>query len=171
LANPSVSTEGPRFEPRAECLRRYGVHVIPSLTRYGILPSAEHICTIDEIEQRFAINDHRRRLWAGFLAYVAWVKSLDAYMYLLVGGSFVTDQPDPEDIDVVLVWRTGLSSRSQDEKFKIATAMMPDFTKPKYGVQAWPIQLLLVLVQMRDEEADARGCPRGTKKGALRVNL
>lgn len=151
--------------------------MIPDLTPEGILSEGTYDCTFPEIETRFVHNDTRREIWRRFLDYLKWVRSLNFFTIMYVGGSFVTDTEMPTDVDVALDWQ-GNPPMAVDPK-QIALAMEPGYTKSTYGVQAWPARkiprmpdnILFVLRRMTDEEADRRGLPKETKKGLLRVLL
>jgi hypothetical protein len=143
--------------------------VIPKLTRYGVLPPTRHPATFTEVEQQFVTNAHRRQQWDGLVAYVAWVRSIGLFKGLYLGGSFVTDEPTPEDIDVAVIARGKLPPTTPPNVLMVA---QPAYTKQRFGVQAWPgPAFLLVFEQMRNEEATARGCPPGTPKGVLAIPL
>lgn len=141
--------------------------MIPHVTEYGVLPPGRHPATLNEIEQRFAVNDHRRGLWQGLLRYVAWVKELGFFHRIYIGGGFVSDSEAPKDIDVGIIAHTRVP---RDERILMAGS--PDYTMEHFGIQAFPSSMfLMVFESMRDGEADRRGCPRGTKKGVLMVDL
>jgi hypothetical protein len=66
---------------------------------WNVLPPGIHNATLEEIEERFATNEKRRKLFEGFR------KSLDALRMagctaIFLDGSFITDKPEPGDFDV-----------------------------------------------------------------------
>src|SRR5438445_2479805 len=79
---------------------------IPPFNEHGLLPEGIHDCTLAEIEARlggFQGSDRRLQLWARFTEFFAAAKASQLIEELLVDGSFVTANPDPNDIDLVLV--------------------------------------------------------------------
>lgn len=65
------------------------------------LPPGEHICAIEEIEQRFATgSDQRVRVWRCFRFYLDRCRDLGVIpSVILVDGSFVTGRERPGDVD------------------------------------------------------------------------
>lgn len=65
---------------------------------YGVLPPGVHFATLEEIEERFCINDHRRNLFEGLAAMVGNLKSAGCRAFFL-DGSYVTEKALPDDFD------------------------------------------------------------------------
>ncbi len=85
---------------------------IPALNEHGLLPAGIHDCTLDELKSRFGsfqISDRRNQLFRRFERFVADTQAAQFPQSLLIDGSFVTGEPTPNDIDLVLVL-----SRSHD---------------------------------------------------------
>ena len=81
---------------------------IPQLDDRGLLPPGEHACRIDEVPPRFCVNDHRTALWGSLCN--NFFPTLHANNLgpddgqMVVGGSFFSDKPQPEDIEATLVF-------------------------------------------------------------------
>lgn len=79
---------------------------IPRFNEDGWLPDGVHDCTLEEAAKQFGAfqsNDRRPELWAGFREFVRETKACGLLDAILVDGSFVTADPAPHDIDLVLV--------------------------------------------------------------------
>ena len=79
---------------------------IPPLNEDGWLPKGVHDCTLEEAAEQFGAfqsNDRRPELWARFTEFVREAKACGLINAVLVDGSFVTAEPAPHDIDLVLV--------------------------------------------------------------------
>jgi hypothetical protein len=79
---------------------------IPPLTEHGFLPDGIHDCSLAEVEERFGGfqgSDRRMRLFAKLRQYVAEVRFAGLAIALIIDGSFVTNKPDPGDIDLILI--------------------------------------------------------------------
>jgi hypothetical protein len=79
---------------------------IPPLNDDGWLPEGVHDCTLDEAAVRFGGfqgSDRRPQLWARFAEFVGEVQACGLIAAIVVDGSFVTAEPGPNDIDLVLV--------------------------------------------------------------------
>ena len=73
---------------------------------HGLLPEGIHDCTFDEAEARFGRfhqSDRRPQLWAKFREFFYEAQATGLIAAILLNGSFVTDKPDPNDIDLILV--------------------------------------------------------------------
>lgn len=73
---------------------------IPDFTASGVLPEGEHHASWDEFYDRFAHNADREEL-AQKLAQAARVLRAAGCTRLWVNGSFVTETPYPNDVDVL----------------------------------------------------------------------
>jgi hypothetical protein len=79
---------------------------IPPLNEHGWLPEGVHDCTLEEAGARFGgfqRSDRRPGLWARFLEFVSEAQACGLIDAIVVDGSFVTAEPVPNDIDLVLV--------------------------------------------------------------------
>lgn len=80
--------------------------MIPLFNENGWLPDGLHDCTLQEAAERFGAfqsSDRRPQLWARFSEFMREAKACQWMETILVDGSFVTAEPDPRDIDLVLV--------------------------------------------------------------------
>lgn len=65
---------------------------------WGVLPHGIHVATLSEVEQKFAVNRHRRKLFTGLVEAAKSLKQAGCKRIYL-DGSFVTGKPKPEDYD------------------------------------------------------------------------
>lgn len=79
------------------------VYMIPGFVDIGgswkVLPPGVHFATLKEIEEQFAISDHRKYLFSGFRKGVLALRKAECRKIFL-DGSFVTEKPVPCDFDV-----------------------------------------------------------------------
>jgi len=118
----------------------------------------------------FQKSDRRPRLWQRFLEFLNEVKRSHIIQAILIDGSFVTAQRDPNDIDLVLVV-------SKDHNF------MADLTAAEYNILAprWVrkhFRFDIIVVRDGSEELDDAISffqqvrqVAGMKKGILRIRL
>ncbi len=66
---------------------------------WKVLPPGVHNAKLKEIEARFAISDHRKRLYSGFINGVKALRKAGCRKIFL-DGSFITEKPIPADFDV-----------------------------------------------------------------------
>jgi predicted nucleotidyltransferase len=78
---------------------------IPAFVTAGLLPVGVHDATLEEIRQRFGIQNDTRIKHFGNLK--TFCEELEVFGSLIKGifvdGSFVTDKPVPSDVDIVVV--------------------------------------------------------------------
>ncbi len=79
---------------------------IPSFNEHGWLPAGVYDCALDEAMARFGSfqgSDRRPRLWNRFIEFMVEAKRSELVKLVLPDGSFVTAEPNPNDIDLVIV--------------------------------------------------------------------
>jgi hypothetical protein len=90
--------------------------MIPAFNESGLLPPGIHWATLREIEIRFALNSHRKRLFAGLgKGLIALVDAGCRVIYL--DGSFVAAKEYPSDYDAC--WEAaGVKVKDLDPVFR-----------------------------------------------------
>ena len=80
--------------------------MIPNLTENGFLPVGIHPAILEELEERFAVfdrSDQRFRIFEKLKALIGEARTAGIVRRIYVAGSFVTDKPEPNDFDCILV--------------------------------------------------------------------
>jgi hypothetical protein len=80
--------------------------MLPDFTEDGLLPPGIHRTTLVEFERRiayFGVSDHRFRLFDKLRELYHQARQSGIVKRFLVGGSFVTSKPEPNDFDCILV--------------------------------------------------------------------
>ena len=81
-----------------------GQVAIPNLTSAGLLPTGIHLATLHEVELTFGRGtDTRIRLYENLRAFLELARSFQMFTSIVIDGSFVTNEPDPSDVGVVLI--------------------------------------------------------------------
>jgi hypothetical protein len=89
--------------------------VIPEFDINGLLPAGIHWATWNEVEQRFRVNKHRKRLLGGLNRAIAALRHAGCSV-LYLDGSFVTNKPQPRDYDAC--WEmAGITATKLDPVF------------------------------------------------------
>ena len=79
---------------------------IPTLTDEGFLPLGVHDCSLAELRDvfgSFRSNDRRPQLFRKLEEFLRALKGTSIEMSVIVDGSFVTREAEPNDIDLILV--------------------------------------------------------------------
>lgn len=86
--------------------------MIPELVDIGakrrVLPLGRYSCSLDDIRERYVPDDDENRsaIWDGLLTVVNLVKeTVGSVAELWIGGSFITSEENPHDIDVVFFFK------------------------------------------------------------------
>src|SRR4051794_34665537 len=74
---------------------------IPAFDAHGVLPPGYHLCTLAEVEDRFAMPGQRQMLWEGLTRFIDWSRGNPIPEAAFINGGFTTDKAHPKDIDVV----------------------------------------------------------------------
>ena len=80
--------------------------MLPDFTEDGLLPEGIHRATFDEFEKRFVYfdrSDRRFRVFDKLWELYHEARRSGIVKRFLVGGSFVTSKPEPNDFDCILV--------------------------------------------------------------------
>jgi hypothetical protein len=80
--------------------------MIPDFTDEGLLREGVHSATIEEFEERFVYfdrSDRRYRIYDNLSRLLQEAKNSGVVRRVIVGGSFVTVKPEPNDFDCILV--------------------------------------------------------------------
>ena len=107
--------------------------MIPPFNEHGYLPSGVHPATLDEIEARFGLEPELRRVQMESLRWLFDLAQRAGVDRLIVNGSFVTDEFEPNDVDCVLLASADFPRDTEAEAE--LTAGLPflqiDIVKPK----------------------------------------
>lgn len=77
---------------------------LPSPGPDGLLPPGIHLATLDEVMAAFpALTPQRQSLNNALSQCVAIVKRLHLADKIALDGSYVSEKPDPEDVDIVVL--------------------------------------------------------------------
>jgi hypothetical protein len=80
-----------------------GASVIPTFGEFGYLPPGVHLATIEEIDKCFGRESEIRRVQMESLRWLCDACRRAGVKRLVVNGSFVTDELEPNDVDCVLL--------------------------------------------------------------------
>lgn len=81
--------------------------MLPALDQNGLLPPGIHPATIEEVEERFGRSSEIRRAQMDSLRWLLPLCRAAEVRRLVINGSFVTDVPEPNDVDCILLQGPG----------------------------------------------------------------
>lgn len=141
---------------------------IPEL-RDGVLPPGVHDCTIAEIKARFGVYSLGSSRWEfarKLEEYLTEARSTSIVAWVAVDGSFVTDKPDPNDVDVVIALSQELALDRPVRPFEYNLASR------RRVQQRFPFDVLVAAVgspKLSEHMAFFQTDRDGRPKGILRV--
>lgn len=94
--------------------------MIPEFTTHGVLPDGVHIASGQEFLDRFLFNSYRKDFQGAIINILDWAKAKSARR-IFIGGSFVTNQKEPHDLDCLIVFPHEDSIPHKSELLTIAT--------------------------------------------------
>ncbi|HEX3531325.1 MAG TPA: hypothetical protein VH988_30045 [Thermoanaerobaculia bacterium] len=146
---------------------------IPDYDAGGVLPPGVHLCTMDEIKERFArfrTSDRRLRLYRQLVEYVDRVEEIGAIRALIIDGSFVTDKAEPADIDLIVIVSDTLHAAPGLSPY-VYNVISKRQVKKKFDFDLFIVRDGSEELQKQVEFfSQVRGRP-ATRKGLLRVDL
>lgn len=108
---------------------------IPKLNRHGFLPEGIHTCTLAEVRKRFGsftTSDYRIQLCDKLFELIADAKATRLVVEVIINGSFVTNKPKPNDIDLILVLKEGVKFSTDVTSFRDYVALSKKRLAKKY---------------------------------------
>jgi hypothetical protein len=144
--------------------------MIPEFEESGTLPVGIHVAEISEIQDRYAFNPCRQRLFGGLVRGLTALRNAQCeWVYL--NGSFVTNKTDPRDYDACWDMKgvvkplldpvfLNFSNRRAAQKAKYFGEFFPAFAKAEAKS---PFRTFLDFFQQNSDT--------GEPKGIIAVNL
>jgi hypothetical protein len=148
---------------------------IPSFDRFGLLPDGVHSCTLEEVESVLSWSDKRRLLTHQLRDFISAELSPTflALPPLVLGGSYVTAEDNPADINLVLE----LQHLSDHEKMQglLLCHRVPAIFR-RYRIEMTPAlqrsgnDFVTYYQHLNPRKALAMNLFHGHKKGLLRLH-
>lgn len=144
-----------------------------------VLPEGVHECTIEEIDAtlgRFWKSDRRIQLTTRLREFVQEAMQSGIIAAIVVDGSYVTRKAEPNDIDLIVVYRSDfdLSAELRPLEYNIVSRRV---VRAKYKFDAFAARdsseeysrLVEFFTRVRKDDPEQTS-PRD-RKGVLRINL
>jgi hypothetical protein len=148
---------------------------VPPLELTGLLPAGVHDATVDEIRLTFgSANDTRIAIMDGLTKFVAIVRTFSIFKEFFVDGSFVTQEPVPKDVDVVLLFEAnefGAFATSPHAKKLVDRAAFKNEYKVDLLLGPRAVDMPQFFQGLRAERALELGLATSHRKGILRVTV
>ena len=90
---------------------------LPAFNSSGDLPTGIHTATLQELSMRFGERNRTREILYGRLERIARIARRTGHLArMIVYGSFVTTKPEPNDVDVFLIFDETFDSSMCDSE-------------------------------------------------------
>jgi hypothetical protein len=153
--------------------------ILPSFNYHGFLPEGIHRTTLQEMKERFATNRGRESLYERLQNFLDWAVTTGQFSRAYINGGFITNKPDPEDIDVILQTHAAYGPAA-------LTAMEPFFAQGIDSIyEIYSVHLHFwcegfpggmsdfrrFFQYLRPQDAAPMGLKEGARKGIVQIEL
>lgn len=118
--------------------------MLPPFDEYGNMPAGVYAATLDEVISRFGVSTRARQIVAQRLARIHEIaKSTNELRHFVVYGSFVTDKPEPNDVDLFIIFNDSFIAK--DAVGEVALLLDHEAAQSHFGASVFwgrPIGLL-----------------------------
>ena len=114
---------------------------IPDFNEHGLLPEGVHDCELEELRLRFGsfqTTDRRVILFQKLLQLLQDLQRADVCESVIVDGSFTTDTPLPNDIDLIIVYPVDYELSAELSFFQY-NATNKSRLRKRYGFDVFPV--------------------------------
>jgi len=145
--------------------------MLPLTNEFGDLPPGVYPATLDDLIEHFGSGSEQRQLVTRRLLHIHTLSRKTGYLdRLIVFGSYVTEKPAPNDVDIILVMKDDFQVESCPIEakglFDHATA------QARYGASIFWVRPGLLIKETIDEFISYWQIKRdGSKRGIVEVRI
>ena len=142
---------------------------LPNLNHEGELPEGIHKATFSEVVANFGGGTRQRELVTERLRRIyQLVKETGYLQQLIIFGSYITTEPEPNDIDIILIFNDNFDIRTCNEEVK--KLLNHQQTENEFGASIFWIRPSLLLLETLEEFIEGWQVKRdGTRRGIIEV--
>ena len=142
---------------------------LPNLNDAGELPIGIHQATIDEVIAQFGSGTLQREVVTARLQRIYQIaKDTGNLQQLIIFGSYITAKPEPNDVDVVIIFNDDFDLTVCSEEVK--GLLSHQRAENEFGASIFWIRPSLLLLETLDEFIESWQVKRdGTRRGIIEV--
>ncbi len=142
---------------------------LPNLNHAGELPIGIHQATIDEVIAQFGNGTLQREIVTARLQRIYQIaKDTGNLQQLIIFGSYITAKPEPNDVDVVIIFNDDFDLTVCSEEVK--RLLNHQQAENEFGASIFWIRPSLLLFETLDEFIESWQIKRdGTRRGIIEV--
>lgn len=142
---------------------------LPNLNDAGELPIGVHQATINEVIAQFGGGTLQREVVTARLQRIYQIaEDTGNLQQLIIFGSYITAKPEPNDVDVVIVFNDDFDLTVCGEEVK--TLLDHQQAQSEFGASIFWIRPSLLLLETLDEFVESWQVKRdGTRRGIIEV--
>ena len=142
---------------------------LPNLNDAGELPEGVHQATIDEVIAQFSSGTSQREIVTERLQRIYQLaKGTGNLQRLIIFGSYITAKPEPNDVDVVLIFDDDFDWAACSVEVK--TLLNHQQAESEFGASIFSIRPSLLFLQTLDQFIEGWQTKRdGTRRGIVEV--
>ena len=140
---------------------------LPEFNLSGDLPEGIHPATLEEVITRFGAGTRRQEVSSRLRRIYETAQSTGQMSSLLIFGSYITDKPEPNDVDVILIMTDAFRLDGLPEE----TAALFDHSRmeSEFGASIFWVRPGLLLEPMPTFRAGWQNKRGGGKRGIVEV--
>ena len=142
---------------------------LPNLNHEGELPEGIHEATIDEVVTQFGGGTRQRETVTACLRQIYQLaKTTNHLQQFLIFQSYITTKPEPNDIDVVLIFDDDLDMTTCSEQVK--NLLNHQQAETEFGASIFWIRLSLLFLETLEQFIEGWQVKRdGSRRGIIVV--
>ncbi|MBM3242728.1 hypothetical protein FJZ31_41235 [Candidatus Poribacteria bacterium] len=142
---------------------------LPNLNPSGELPEGVHSATIDEVIRQFGSGTSQREVVTARLRRIYQLaKDTGKLQRLIIFGSYITAKPEPNDVDIVLIFDDDFDFITCDKETK--RLLEHQQATEEFGASIFWLRPSLLFLETLDEFIEGWQVKRdGTRRGIVEV--
>jgi predicted nucleotidyltransferase len=123
---------------------------LPNLNNLGELPEGVHLATLDEVIKQFGSGTAQREIVTARLRRIYQLaKDTAKLQRLIIFGSYITAKPEPNDIDIVLIFDDDFDITACSEETKMLLSHQQ--STETFGASVFWIRPSLLFLETLDQ--------------------
>jgi hypothetical protein len=151
---------------------------LPPFNEAGFIPEGVHEATLEAVRSLLVTSPKRAKMWGQLIEFLSWPISTGHYSYAYLGGGFISQKPEPEDIDLILHVRYPFSDKAfmaMEPFFAVGldTILKSYSVHLHFWIDGFPgdCDFRSFFQYFRPHEVRKFGLSAGAKKGLIKLNL
>jgi hypothetical protein len=151
---------------------------LPPFNEAGFLPEGVHEATLDAVKSVLVTSVKRAKMWGQLIEFLSWPISTGSFSHAYIGGGFISQKLEPQDIDLILHVRYPFSDKAfmaMEPFFAVGldTILESYSVHLHFWVDGFPgdCDFRSFFQYVHQHEARRLGLSAGARKGLIKLEL